>query len=206
MRRSLFLFALLLLGCTGLFFRSGRDYFPLVRGSLWKYHDGRDTCYVEVAGDSLIGGRTCVVVTTDFVPGFWLKPTPEAEVRRWFRRTLLRGGTEYVLEQRYGLVYRLPLVTGSSWQDQFADTVIILGADTLHYFRRLEARVAGVEDLTLAAGRFEECYRLEFTETVRAEDSSTVNWTEWLAPGVGLVRRRTGGSEIELVEYRVGPD
>jgi hypothetical protein len=204
MRRSLLLLPLLLLGCSGLLSRSGRDYFPLVRGSTWRFYDGRDTCYVEVAGDSVVGGRSCIVVTTDFVPGFWIKTAPESDARRWTRRTLQRGGTEYVLEQRYALVYLLPLVAGNSWRDEYSDTLVILGVDTLHYRHRLDVRVAAVEPVTVPAGRFEDCYRLEFTETIVAEDSSTVNYTEWLAPDVGPVRRRAGNSELVLTEYRIG--
>ncbi|MFO7638218.1 MAG: hypothetical protein R6X14_02785 [bacterium] len=205
MRRSLLLAALLLLGCSNLLFRSGRDYFPLVRGSLWKYFDGTDTCYVEVGRDSLVGGRSGTIVYTDFAPGLWVKPTPESEVRQWVRRTLLRGGTEHVLEERYALVYLLPLVTGNSWSDEYSDTIIILGTDTLRYRHRLEVRVAAIEPVTVPAGEFEECYRLEFTRTVVAEAESTASYTEWLAPDVGLVRRSSGGRVIELAEYRIGP-
>lgn len=210
MRRSAALLLLLALGCSSLLFRSGQDYFPLVRGSLWKYLDGSDTVYVEVAGDSLIGGRTAVVVTTDFAPGFWTKPAPEAEVRRWVRRTFERGGVEYVLEARYGLVYLLPFVNGTGWYDEHADTVVVLGVDTLRYRRRLEARVVAIEPVTVPAGSFDDCYRLEFTETTETAIADsvttvTVNRTDWLAPGVGLVRRRSGATELELARYRIGP-
>jgi len=208
MRRSILL-SCLVLGCSGLLFRSGQDYYPLVRGSLWKYSDGLDTVYVEVAGDSLVGGRNAILVNTDFAPGFWLKDTPEADVRRWVRHTYQRGGTEYVLEERYALVYLLPLVTGNAWYDEYADTVVVLGVDTLRYRRRLEVHVADVEAVTVPAGGFDDCYRIEFTETVEtaiADSLATVttNHTEWLAPGVGLVRRRTGDTELELAEYRIG--
>lgn len=209
MRRSLILAALLLLGCSNLLYRSGRDYYPLVRGSLWKYYDGQDTSYVQVGGDSLVGGRQGIIVYTDFAPGFWLKSVPDLEIRQWTRNALLRGGHEHVLEERYALVYLLPLVDGNLWYEEFVDTVMVLG-DTVRYRHRLEARVAGIETVTAPAGVFEDCYRLDFTrmiETAIADSTAvlTVNYSEWLAPDVGLVRRLTGSDELILVEYRIGP-
>ena len=205
MRRNLAVAVLLLLGCSNMLFRSGRDYFPLVRDSLWKYHDGTDTTYIQVGGDSLIGGRNATVLYTDFAPGFWLKPVPESEILRWTRDTLEYAGSRHIFGDRYALIYQLPLVTGNHWAETFDTTLASPGADTVNYRRRLEVRVAAVEAITVPAGSFEECYRLEFTETLIARTETSISYTEWLAPDVGLVRRVYEDREIELVEYRIGP-
>ncbi|MBN2538340.1 hypothetical protein JXB37_08710 [candidate division WOR-3 bacterium] len=205
-RRLLPLALLLGLGCSGmLFFRSGEDYFPLVRGSLWKFLAGADTSYFEVTGDSSVGGQVCTVVLVDYAPEFWLKRSGTAEIRRFYHRTLIRGGEEYELEARYGLRYLLPFVEGDSWAETFRDTVVVLGSDTIHYRHRLECRVAGVEPVSIPAGDFEQCYRLEFTELFEDEDTTVTAFTEWLAPGVGLVRRVSGTDELVLADYRIGP-
>ncbi len=205
-RRILPLALLLLLGCSDmLLFRATRDYFPLVRGSVWKYLSDGDTMYVEVLGDSTVGGQAGIVVASDFVPGFWLKQPPVTEIRRYYDRSLSRGGQEYVMEQRYGLVYLLPLVEGNQWAEQYSDTIIVLGTDTVNYLHRLEARVAAIEDITTPAGSFDQCYRIDFTELIVEYDSTILSYTEWLAPDVGLVRRAEGTVELNLVHYRVGP-
>ncbi len=195
---------LVCLSCSDMIlYRSGEEYFPLVQGSEWKYAVGNDTTYVQVAGDSIVANRTCIVVNVNYSPQFWYRvPT---QVRRFFRHTVSRGGIEYVLEERYGLVYVLPLVTGSSWAETFQDTAVILGSDTIAYLHRLEARVVGVEKVGTPAGSFGQCYRLDFTEEVRSLEAETTYYSEWLAPGVGVVRRSSPAGEELLAEYRIGP-
>lgn len=207
MYRKLLLFGLLAaLGCSDLlFFRAGQDYFPLVGGSQWKYLAGTDTSYFEVAGDTSVGGQQATILLVDFVPEFWLKRAGTAEIRRYARRTIIRGGDEYELEARYALRYLLPFVEGDSWAETFRDTVVVLGTDTIDFYHRLQCRVGSAETVTTPAGSFDQCYRLEYTEELRDGDTTVTTFTEWLAPGVGLVRRVTGPDELVLVDYRIGP-
>lgn len=204
LRLSLCLGSLLALSCSDLLlFRADSDYLPLADGSEWRYVAGGDTTYVDVAGDSLIAGRTCTVLRRDFVPEFWLKE--QSAAYRYYRRTALRGGNEYVLEERFGLVYLLPLIDGNSWQSVFTDTVVILGTDTVPVYHKLEAHVASIEDVATPAGLFSQCYRLDFDEEFRDLDTTVTSYSEWLAPGVGVVKRMSGADEQVLAWYRIGP-
>jgi hypothetical protein len=194
---------LLLSGCSDmLLHRSSLDYFPLIRGSEWKYVVGNDTAYyVEVLGDTSVGNITSTAVSVNFLPEFWLKePT---RISRFFFRDTLIGSYPDVLEERYGLVYLLPFVSGNSWQDSFSQT--LYGLDTFDYHRRLEALVSGPEDVSVPAGTFSDCYRIEFTEEIGGADTATLSSTEWLAPGVGLVKKVVGAEERVLADYRIGP-
>jgi hypothetical protein len=194
--------ALLLCGCSEmLLHRSSLDYFPLVRGSEWKYLVGEDTAYyLEVLGDTSVGNTTSTAVAVNFLPEFWLKePT---RISRYFYRDTLIGSYPDVLEERYGLVYLLPLVSGNSWQDSFSQT--LYGLDTFDYHRRLEARVSGPEDVSVPAGSFYDCYRIEFTEEIGGADTTTLSSTEWLAPGVGLVKKVVGTETRVLAAYHIG--
>ncbi len=203
-RAPLLLAILLSLSCTDmLVHRSSQDYFPLARQSQWKYLLGTDTTYVEVLGDSSVGGRTATIVAVDFAPTFWHKqPT---RIQKFFLRTVNVSGRDYILEQRYRLVYLLPLVEGNTWEEEFSDTIVVLGTDTVFYYHKLAARVSGIDSVPTPAGTFHDCYRVDFTEEVREFDSTAVAYTEWLAPGVGLVKRVTGTEEQVLAEYRIGP-
>ncbi len=195
---------LLILGCSDLMlFRADSEYLPLVDGSEWKYLLAGDTTSVAVAGDSLISGRTCIVVLLDDSSTFWLKE--RSAVYRYCYRTVLLGGGEYQLEKRFGLIYLLPLVTGNAWQDVFEDTVVVLGTDTVPVYHKLAAKVASVEPVTTPAGVFEQCYRLDFTEEIRDLDTVLTSYSEWLAPGVGVVKRQSGADEQALAWYRIGP-
>ena len=195
--------ALLTLACSDMvLFRAGQDYFPLVNGTTWGYTEGGFASYDSVAGDTAVLGRTAVVVLRDFAPEFWL--SSPAELRRYVRRTVTLGGQEYVLEERFGLEYQLPLVAGTGWAEVFYDTVAVLGNDSIPVRDSMAARVTAVEDVETPAGSFFDCYRVEFYRSFAGSDTLTEQYTEWLAPGVGVVRR-TGAADRVLTGYRIGP-
>ena len=191
----------LLLSCGDMtFYRAKSDYFPLVPGSRWTYNVAGNTAIDSVVGDSAVDGRPCVVVLRDYAPEYWTKQL--TEVRQFANLAASRGGQDYILEERYRLVYALPLIEGATWWESYRDTVALMGTDTVFLKDSLASRVAAIEDITTPAGTFLQCYRVEtYRDVVAAELSFTDNYTEWLAPGVGLVKRVTGTEEKILTGY-----
>jgi len=191
-------------GCGDMtLYRAKSDYFPLVPGSRWTYQVGTSLAIDSVANDSSVAGQACVVVLRDYAQEYWVKQT--TSLRRFNRITLNRGGQDTVIEARYGLVYALPLVEGATWAESFRDTVVLLGTDTVFLKDSLTARVAAIEEVNTPAGAFIQCYRIDTHREVEAAEASFVaDYSEWLAPGVGLVKRVTGTEERVLVEYRPG--
>lgn len=197
------LLALLAAGCSDMtFFRAKADYLPLVPGSRWTYQTGSVTTVDSVAGDSSVLGRACVVVLSDYAPGYVIK-TP-IEVRRYTRLTTMRSGYEYLLEERFGLQYVLPLVKGSAWEETFSDTIVLMGTDTVFLKDSIGGSVSAIEDVDTPAGTFLQCYRVEMARVIHAVSDSSETWTEWLAPDVGVVKRQTAAGEQELTEFRSG--
>ncbi len=202
---------LLLSGCGDMtFYRAKSDYFPLLPGSRWTYDVGGFTAIDSVVGDSSVAGRACVVVLRDYAPEYWTKqPT---EVRQFVGRVADPGGQDSVLEERYRLVYALPLIEGATWSETYRDTIVPPGtADSVFFKDSLSGRVAAIEDTAIAspAGTFIQCYRVDIyrdIETVEASDTanSILVYSEWLAPGVGLVKRVTGTEERILTNYDPG--
>jgi len=190
-------------GCGDMtFYRAESDYFPLVPGSRWTYEAAGCTAIDSVVGDSSVAGRACVVVLRDYAPEYWTKQA--TEIRRFIRLPISNGVEDTVLEKRYGLVYALPLVEGATWDESFRDTVELWGKT---YFLKdsVSGRVAAIEDVETPAGTFIQCYRVEIhREVAAAELSFTADYSEWLAPGVGLVKRRTGTEEQVLTGYEPG--
>jgi hypothetical protein len=205
-RRLLFILAAgaLLAGCDDMtFFRARSDYFPLLPGSRWTYDVAGNTAIDSVVGDSAVDGRPCVVVLRDYAPEYWTKQA--TEIRQFTNLVANRGGQDYVLEQRYRLVYSLPLVEGATWWESSCDTVVLMGTDTVVVKDSLASHVTAIEDITTPAGTFIQCYRVEtYRDVEAAELSFTDNYTEWLAPGVGLVKRVTGTEERVLTGYETG--
>jgi hypothetical protein len=193
-----------LCGCGDMtLYRAQSDYFPLVRGSRWTYDVTGNTEIDSVVGDSTVAGRACIVVLRDYAPEYWTKQA--TEVRQFANLVTIRSGQEYVLEQRYRLVYALPLVAGATWCESFRDTVVLMGTDTVFLKDSLRGRVAAIEDVATAAGTFVQCYRVETYREVEAADLSfTADYQEWLAPDVGLVKRVTGTDSLTLTDYEPG--
>lgn len=194
----------LLSGCGDMtFYRAKSDYFPLVPGSRWTYDVAGNTAIDSVVGDSAVDGRACVVVLRDYAPEYWTKQA--TEVRQFTNLVASRGGQDYVLEERYRLVYALPLIEGATWSESFRDTIVLMGTDTVFLKDSLRGRVAAIEDIATPAGTFIQCYRVEtYREVEAAELSFTTDYSEWLAPGVGVVKRVTGTEESVLTGYEPG--
>jgi hypothetical protein len=182
-------------------YRAKSDYFPLVPGSRWTYDVGGNTAIDSVVGDSAVDGRTCVVVLRDYAPEYWTKDV--TGVTRLTSLIANRGGQDYVLERDYRLLYALPLVLGSAWHSMYTDTVVVQGTDTVPVKDSIAGRVTAIEDVATPAGTFIQCYRVDtHREVAAAELSSTTDYSEWLAPGVGLVKRVTGTDSLVLTNYR----
>ncbi len=205
-RRVLWLLAAgaLLSGCSDMtFYRAKSDYFPLAPGSRWTYDVAGNTAIDSVVGDSSVDGRPCVVVLRDYAPEYWTKQI--TEVRQFTSLVANRGGQDYVLEERYRLVYALPLIEGATWSESYRDTVVLTGTDTVLLKDSLSGRITAIDNITTPAGTFVQCYRVEtYREVQAAELSFAENYTEWLAPGVGLVKRVTGTEEKVLTGYEPG--
>jgi hypothetical protein len=185
------------------FYRARSDYFPLIPGSRWTYNVAGKTAIDSVVGDSSMAGRACVVVLRDYAPEYWTRQS--YEVRRFTQLTANRNGQDYVLEERFGLVYTLPLVEGATWHESFRDTVVLVGTDTVFLKDSVSGRVAAIEDIQTEAGSFTQCYRVETHREVEAADLSfTADYSEWLAPGVGLVKRVAGPDTTVLTGYESG--
>lgn len=193
-----------LAGCDDMtFFRARSDYFPLIPGSRWTYSVAGNTAIDSVVGDSSVAGRSCIVVLRDYAPEYLTKQS--YELRRFTQLTANRNGQDYVIEERFGLVYALPLIEGATWQESFRDTVVLLGTDTVFLKDSVSGRVAAIEDVQTEAGSFIQCYRVEtHREVEAAELSFTADYSEWLAPGVGLVKRVSGPDTTLLTGYESG--
>jgi hypothetical protein len=150
-----------------------------------------------------VDGRPCVVILRDYASEYWTKQIKE--VRQFTSLVVNRGGQDHVLEQEYRLIYALPFILGSTWSERYRDTVILQGTDTVFVRDSIFGRVAAIEDVATPAGTFLQCYRVEtHREVEAAELSFTADYSEWLAPGVGLVKRVTGTEEKVLTSYEPG--
>lgn len=200
--KPLLMAVFLFLACSDrLLYRSGANYFPLPRGGQWKYLRDDDTILVEVdTSPAVMANRSCVRVYRNFAPEYYT--VSPIEIEKLVITEIARPNKPDTVEFRFGLRYRQPIVLGDSFQDRF-DTTLIWGPDTVKFVHSLKVSVIAIDSVLVPAGKFYDCYRLEFCEMVFKPETTITQWEEVLAPDVGVVLRQYPSGEKEgLIEYR----
>jgi hypothetical protein len=108
----------------------------------------------------------------------------------------LRGGPWGTLDP-YGSL----LAPGIRVSDRFDLWSTLTGTDSSQRAAHTVATVAGVDDLVLTAGRFDNCAR--FAWSLQA-DGVAEDWTMWLAWRVGPVKLTHGGIDYQLQYGTIG--
>ena len=153
------------------------DHFPLVDGLKWKYDSnmGEVTSWVTVTGDQYT--VTSESSPLDIKQIFRLTPDGliliEAEMDTWLtsdRRTYLPS------------LLRFPLTVtiGGEWiweGKELVDDDIINSV--------VKGKIIGWDDITVPAGTY-RCLNVLITTT--SDDGTTTSSTQWLAPGIGIVK------------------
>ena len=153
------------------------DHFPLVDGLKWRYESnmGEVTSWVTVTGDQYT--VTSESSPLDIKQVFRLTPEGliliEAEMDTWLtsdRRTYLPSL----------LRFPLTVTVGEEWiweGKELVDDDIINSV--------VKGKIVGWESITVPAGTY-RCLNVLITTT--SDDGTTTSSTQWLAPGVGIVR------------------
>ncbi|MGH7818835.1 MAG: hypothetical protein ACREQ9_03605 [Candidatus Binatia bacterium] len=204
---------------------AGDDLLPLIPGNYWIY-DVRNPAGASSKLEARVSGeiesagmRIAVVEESGGVPGeetFESNRDPIAYYTRGgfiFRSPWIPhpdragtppgdGGAEPVLPVN-------PIGT-PEWRGQYQ--LFDLGSRPMYRFRS-ESRLASIHDaVTVPAGRFDRCMRVETTlaATVSSAGGSKEiihHFVDWYAPGVGLVRTVSfvdvGGAKREVLDARL---
>ncbi len=153
------------------------DHFPLVDGLKWRYESnmGEVTSWVTVTDDQYT--VTSESSPLDIKQVFRLTPEGliliEAEMDTWLtsdRRTYLPCLLRFPLEVKIGQEW--------IWEGQeLVDDDIINSV--------VKGKIVGWETITVPAGTY-RCLNVLITTT--SDDGTTTSSTQWLAPGVGIVK------------------
>ena len=197
---------LLILNCNQdkTLLRATSDYFPLQTGMVWYYVNGNDTTTVEVIGDTIALGYYCFVVNRNFVEEYWIKD--KTEIRKLVEKETTLAGHNSILEQRFRRYFQLPLIKGNYWNENFIDTVIVFGGNSIIFRHSITGKVDAIENITAPAGGFFEVYKLALVDSVKYNDSLAIQTSYyWLAPEVGIVKQRfenTDTVEQVLIKFK----
>lgn len=171
------------------------DYFPLRVGDSWTYRHSEE------------GGYTLKVINEEPQPGgpshFVTEMSSAVKILNTFSKTegwVLLHAERYPdhegLEAKYEPPKQYlanPLTVGQKWEWS--------GADSTQVRRSEKNSVEGIEEITVAAGKF----RAMKVVSIITGGSIPMTRTYWYADGVGLVKTTTEGGQIkygsELADY-----
>jgi len=185
-------------------------YLPFAVGYQWQYRETiaeggavvTKTRREKGVGTEVIGGDTTVVLA--------ITHSPAGDERKEYVRTASDGHTRYREASAADTInYVPPMHFDNLWPLGHTAKVEC----TMHHDAGspdqplvMEGKFVAFENVTVPAGTFGNCARLEFTQRV---GSQTRLMTLWLARNVGIVQtvEREPGKEYKraLEEYKVGP-
>ncbi|RJP17280.1 MAG: hypothetical protein C4520_16975 [Candidatus Abyssobacteria bacterium SURF_5] len=170
---------------------SSRDYFPLTDGSTWTYASSIGMpLTLTVSGIDYVCGEPCVrLLDSSGGETYWISDDTGISM------------TKYVFPDGIFNAWCPPmkispahLYIGSQSLNPFYDAVIgtwwgVFG--TIDGWS--EFSVKGLEDVTVPAGTFTDCFRATFNMSYTGSDGAQGIRTEdaWYAKGVGIVKRMT---------------
>lgn len=153
------------------------DHFPLKDGLTWKYNSDLG----EVVSWVKFTGKKCIIISQ----------SPHLDLEQHLVLTeksiLLSEGRSNIYFFKTKRTYHppllrlpIPLQTGQSWSWEGTE---IVDGESLH--TRVKGIVEGEETIRVPAGEF-TCLKVKVTTV--SSDGTTSSSTQWLAPGVGIVK------------------
>jgi hypothetical protein len=167
------------------------EAFPLSVGSEWKYDITERTTYsqtLSITGTKLVDGQTVSVLGSGGAERAYFLRMPSAILQ-----LPLSNAREYERAIGSRVVLKLPLRTGDKWVQ--VDKTVSIGGEIIAEFT--EVTVLATEDIVTPAGYFAGAYPVytkteyRFLNTPGTILSSEYTKTEWIALGVGVVRRQS---------------
>lgn len=154
----------------------GLDHFPLKNGLRWKY----DSNLGEVVSWMVLTGKRCTLISR--APHLKIKQ----ELLLSKEGVLMTGGESKIYFFTTRRVYRppllrfpIPLAVGRSWSWQGKE---IVNGKPMNC--KMDGVMEGRETIRVPAGEF-HCLKVKVTTV---SDDGTSSSTQWLAPGVGVVK------------------
>ena len=184
-----------------------QNYYPDEFGNTWILHstDGIDERVVTIEGPETIGAESLKVIS-DQTNGngseFFIKATPDAVLifRATARIAQFDVSIDYSPPQTF---LPVPIELGSEWT-LTGQAILLLG---LTIETTNVAKVVAVEPITVPAGTFQDCLKIEQELSTSGLITLSQQSTIWLAPDFGLVKAISSNNTVfELIGYDITID
>ena len=194
-----------------------QNYYPDEFGNTWilRSEDGVEERFVTIEGPETINGEELAVISDGTYPvsnpasnnpnKFFIKSTPN--------EVLIFRATATVQEIPATIDYSppetflpVPIGLGSEWTVTGDAKVLLLGVE-INIPTTNTAKVVAVEDVTVPAGTFHDCLKIEQELAASGLLSFSTQSTMWLAPDFGLVKSLNNDDiTFGLIDYNVTID
>ena len=181
--------------------RAAEDYFPLREGYWWQYSNQNDTILVEVEPLDTILQIECFPVSYNGTVEYLAKH--DESISQYIIRLYNFAGIDYTLLEDFIVRIELPLVRGNSYRHVLTDSILVAG----QLIRANYEVIGDVIDFAYEP-EYGDVYEVRITtiETLIKPDTAhtdTTEFTEYYAPGVGMIGFRDTASEYNLIEYNI---
>jgi len=203
MKYRILLLALLIASCgdNHIVQRAAEDYFPLRADYSWRYASENDTVIVEVEPIDTILQVECFPVSYNGAVQYLTKS--DNAVSKYVRKIYDYAGDDYTVIEDFVVRIELPLINGNSYEYNLTDSIYVAGQ-----WIKAEYRItAAVVDFAYDSD-YGDTYEINLltVESMLTPDTSIVDtseYTEYYAPGVGMIRFVDGTSEYYLIEHNI---
>ena len=196
-----------------------QSYYPDEFGNTWtlRSEDEIEERVVAIEGPETIGNESLKIIsdrtypisdpTDDNINKFFIKSQPDGVLIFRATATVALFGEVSIDYSPPDTFLPVPIGLGSEWT--------VTGEATLPFGIKIEAtnaaKVVAVEDVTVPAGTFQDCLRIDQQLQIQLSPALTTisptSSTMWLAPDFGLVKAIDSDNIIfELIDYDITID
>ena len=200
--------------CTSVSRGYAQSYYPDEFGNTWILHssDGVDERVVTIEGPETIGTESLKIISdrtyaisdpTDGNPNkFFIKTEPDGVLI--FRATATIAGFDVSIDYSPPQTFLpVPIELGSEWT-LTGQAILLLG---LTIETTNVAKVVAVEPITVPAGTFQDCLKIEQELSTSGLITLSQQSTLWLAPDFGFVKAISSDNIVfELIAYDITID
>ena len=208
--------------CGSVLDSQAQSYYPDDFGNTWtlRSEDGIEERVVTIEGPETIGTESLKVISDGTYPisnpannnpnKFFIKTTPNGVLIFRAIATVAVFGEITIDYSPPETFLPNPVELGSEWEVSGEATASLLGL-SIKIETTNTATVIAIEDVTVPAGTFQDCLKIEQTlQTQLSPALATLPTTSsimWLAPDIGLVKStNSDGIVFDLIDHNITID
>ncbi|MFC1512127.1 hypothetical protein ACFL5H_02915 [Candidatus Latescibacterota bacterium] len=196
---------------------SAADYLPFKTGSIWVYSDTEtdnsqsppdvhiSTSSMTCTGQETINGKTYwKLIDNEGYPSYLRIENNDAYGFGFFEDMFEEPALKGLQETGEMLLFRFGVSTGTTWEVGSYD----YSEEEYTLSTAISGKYIGTESVTVPAGTYANCAKIEWTITVTSNISESpisvsfsINMYHWIAPNVGPVKTTHESTYEDIIDY-----